>query len=286
MVLESLTNPLSVEKRPLQMLILGFAYASIGIALALWVFKTESSVIMVFLAAMAAIPLMYNTIKLEEEKDMEGMEESWLLKEHTKALTAFIYLFIGMTVAFSLWYTVLSPETITFLFKAQAGTIKTINPGATGFTTLDFSAFTRIFLNNVRVLIFCILFSFLYGSGAIFILAWNGSVIGAAIGNFIRNNLAEAANMLGAQKTAHYFQVIGFGLFRYAIHGVPEIFAYFVAGLAGGIISIAAIRHDFGTKKFEHILLDSADLLLLSIIILFVAAILEVWVTPMIFVWS
>ncbi len=286
MVLESITTPMSVEKRPMQMLILGFAYASIGIALALWVFKTESSLIMVFLAAMAAVPLMYNTIKLEEEKDLEGMEEGWLLKEHAKALTAFIYLFIGMTIAFSLWYTVLSPETISILFKAQANTIKTINPGATGLAAASFGAFTRIFLNNVRVLIFCILFSFLYGSGAIFILAWNGSVIGTAIGNFVRNNLAEAANLLGAQKAAHYFQVIGFGLFRYAIHGIPEIFAYFVAGLAGGIISIAAIRHDFGTQKFEHILLDSADLLLLSIIILFIAAILEVWVTPMIFVWG
>jgi uncharacterized membrane protein SpoIIM required for sporulation len=64
---------------------------------------------------------------------------------------------------------------------------------------------------------------------------------------------------------------------------VPEIAAYFVAGLAGGIISIAIIRHDFGTKKFEHILLDSADLFLLSIGLLLVAGILEVWVTPVFF---
>ena len=283
MVLESLTNPISLEKRPVQMLGLGVLYASIGILLALWVFKTESSLIMVFLAAMAAIPLMYNTIKLEEEKTLEGMEETWLLKEHAKALSAFIYLFIGMTIAFALWYTVLSPETISVLFKAQASTIKTINPGVSGFATAGFPAFTRIFLNNVRVLIFCILFSFLYGSGAIFIMAWNGSVIGAAIGNFIRNNIAEAATKVGFAKGAHYFHVISFGLLKYAIHGVPEILAYFIAGLAGGIISIAAIRHDFGTQKFENILLDSADLLLLSLIVLFAAAVLEVWVTPLIF---
>ncbi len=283
MVLESLTNPAAAEKRPLQMLGLGALYASVGAWLALWVFKTESSLIMVFLAAMAAIPLMYNTVKMEEEKDLQGMEESWLLKEHAKALKAFIYLFIGMTVAFALWYTVLSPDTVTVLFKAQAATIKTINPGATGFATGGFATFTRIFLNNVRVLIFCILFSFLYGSGAIFILAWNGSVIGTAIGNFIRNNLAEAATKVGVAKAGHYFHVISFGLFKYAIHGIPEILAYFVAGLAGGIISIAAIRHDFGTQKFEHILLDSADLLLLSLIILFLAGLLEVWVTPLIF---
>ena len=284
MVLESLITPLSAEKRPAQMIILGALYTTIGIFLSLWVFQAESSLVMVFLTAMAAIPLVFNTINTEEEKDLEGMEETWLLKEHGKALEAFIFLFIGMTIAFACWYVLLGSSTINILFQSQASTIKTINPGVTGFATSEsFLTFTRIFLNNVRVLIFCILFSFLYGGGAIFILAWNGSVIGAAIGNFVRGNLAEAAGLLGMDKVGHYFSIISFGLFRYAIHGIPEILAYFVAGLAGGIISIAVIRHDFGTQKFEHILLDSADLLLLSLIILFAAGVLEVWVTPMIF---
>lgn len=284
MVLESLITPANAEKRPSQMVLLGFAYTTVGIFLSLWVFKAESSLIMVFLTCMAAIPLIYNTINLEEEKDLEGMEESWLLKEHSKALEAFIFLFIGMTVAFALWYSVLNAQTISILFKSQASTIKSINPHVTGLAASDgFASFTRIFLNNVRVLIFCILFSFLYGSGAIFILAWNGSVIGTAIGNFVRTNLAEAASLIGLDKAGHYFSVIGFGLFRYAIHGIPEILAYFVAGLAGGIISIAVIRHDFGSQKFEHILLDAADLLLLSLVILFAAGVLEVWVTPLIF---
>ena len=82
---------------------------------------------------------------------------------------------------------------------------------------------------------------------------------------------------------AQYFSIGAYGLLRYAIHGIPEILAYFMAGLAGGIISIAAIRHDFGTKKFEHVLLDSADLLLLALVVTFLAGVLEVWVTPLIF---
>jgi uncharacterized membrane protein SpoIIM required for sporulation len=282
-VLESLISPAKAEKRPARLVLLGFLYATVGVFIALWVFRTESSLIMVFLATMAAIPLIYNTMQLEEEKDLEGMEERWLLKEHAKALEAFMFLFVGMTVAYALWYVLLSPATISVLFQAQASTIKTINPGATGYAIGSFSTFTKIFLNNVRVLIFCILFSFLYGSGAIFILAWNGSVIGTAIGNFIRNGLAEASSLFGFEKVGHYFGHISYGLFMYAIHGIPEILAYFIAGLAGGIISIAAIRHDFGTQKFEHILLDSADLLLLSLIVLFIAGVLEVWVTPVVF---
>ena len=222
---------------------------------------------------------------MEEEKDLQGMGEHWLLKEHTKALKAFMYLFVGMVLAFTLWYTVLAPETVNVLFESQSETLNTINPGVTGAVVgaQDFNRFSKIFLNNVRVLVFCILFSFLYGSGAIFILSWNASVIGAAIGNTIRSGIAEAAQSVGALSISQYFTISAYGLLRYTIHGIPEILAYFMAGLAGGIISVAAIRHDFGTKKFEHILLDSADLLLLALTTLFISALLEVWVTPMIF---
>jgi uncharacterized membrane protein SpoIIM required for sporulation len=132
--------------------------------------------------------------------------------------------------------------------------------------------------------VFCILFSFIYGSGAIFILAWNASVIGTAIGNFVRTGLAASAAAIGAGfGITHYLQVISLGLFKYSIHGIPEILAYFTAGLAGGIISVAVIRHDMKTRKFEHILLDSADLLIISIVLLVVAAFLEVYVTPVVF---
>jgi uncharacterized membrane protein SpoIIM required for sporulation len=130
---------------------------------------------------------------------------------------------------------------------------------------------------------FAILFSFVFGAGAIFVLAWNASVIGTAIGNFIRGNLALYSELIGLDKLGKYFHVISIGLFRYVIHGIPEILAYFVGALAGGIISVAIIKHDFGTEKFEHIVLDSADLLFISIGLLFFAAILEVWITPIIF---
>ncbi|MBR9703225.1 hypothetical protein GOV10_04255 [Candidatus Woesearchaeota archaeon] len=283
MVLESIISPHKAEQKPAIMLLLGFIYATVGVFLSLMVFRTHSSMIMVFLAAMASIPLIYNMIIMEEEKDLQGMGEGWLLKEHAKALSVFIWLFIGMTIAFSLWYSVLSPETVSVLFQSQSDTINSINGRATGFVGSQFESFSSIFLNNVRVLVFCILFSFLYGSGAIFILSWNASVIGAAMGNIIRTELASIATNIGSPTIIHYFQIGTYSLFRYVIHGIPEILAYFMAGLAGGIISIAAIRHDFGTKKFEHILLDSADLLLLALVTVFIAGVLEVWITPLIF---
>jgi len=285
MVLESLISPFKAEQRPSRLLFLGAVFCSVAILLSMWIFKSQSSLIMVFLTAMAALPLVYNTIRMEEEKDLEGMEEKWLLKEHSKALKAFVFLFIGATIAFAFWYVVLSSSLINTLFQAQTATINAINSRVVGHFSFNanMAFFSKIFLNNVKVLIFCILFSFVFGSGAIFILMWNASVIGTAIGNFMRSELARAAQLVGFEKVAHYFQVISLGLLRYSIHGIPEILAYFIGGLAGGIIGVAVIKHDFGTTKFEHVLLDSADLLLLSFAILFIAALLEVFVTPAIF---
>ncbi len=97
------------------------------------------------------------------------------------------------------------------------------------------------------------------------------------MGNFVRSNIPQTPNIL------HYFEITSLGILRYMVHGVPEILAYFIAGLAAGIVSIAIIRHDFNSKKFQHILLDSTDLLLLSLAVLLIAALLETFVTPLLF---
>ena len=68
-----------------------------------------------------------------------------------------------------------------------------------------------------------------------------------------------------------------------AFHGIPEIFAYFIGGLAGSIISVAVIREKFGTKNFEKVVLDSSDLVLIAVLILILAAFIEVFITPVLF---
>ena len=61
-------------------------------------------------------------------------------------------------------------------------------------------------------------------------------------------------------------------------HGILEMVSYFVAGLAGGIISIALIKHNL---KEDKVLVDALDLILLSLGILVVAGLVEVYITPM-----
>lgn len=283
MVLEALIGPKKAERHPLELFFLGALYASVAMFISMQIFDTYAGLIAVFLTVIAAMPLIYSTMKYEEKKDthLEGGERR-LLKEHSRAILFFMTMFLGMTVAFSLWYILLPAETVQHIFSVQAQTINKIN-SVSGSFSADMTIFSRIFFNNIKVLVFCILFSFFYGAGSIFILTWNASVISVAIGNLFRNGIGAYADHVGWAKLGGYFHIYSVSLGRYLIHGAPEILAYFVGGLAGGIISVAIIRHDFRSGKFGKILLDVSDMVLIAIGILFVAGILEVYLTPMLF---
>lgn len=283
MVVESLLNPFKAEKNPWKMFFIGFLYTSVGIFISLWIFRDQASLVMVFLITMAALPIFYNTMKLEESKDMIMNRETAILKEHNKAISFFMYMFVGITLACALWYTLLPTSTINSLFDKQTGTIQTINNQVSADVIQSLDIFSKIFFNNFKVLAFSILFSFVYGAGAIFILAWNATVIGAAIGNFIRANISSYTSSLGLLEAGNYFHVVSFGLLKYSIHGIPEIVAYFYGGLAGGILSVALIRKHFKTQKFPTIMKDFSELILIAISFLIAAAFLEVYVTPILF---
>ena len=283
MVVESLLFPLKAEKKPWQMFFLGFLYTSIGILISLWIFRDQASLIMVFMITMAALPIFYNTMKLEESKDMIIESETALIKEHNKAISFFMYLFVGITVACAIWYAFLPTDTINVLFDKQTGTIQAINNQVSGNVIHNLGIFWKILLNNMKVLAFSILFSFIYGAGAIFILAWNATVIGAAMGNFIRANISAYSSSFGLFQAGNYFHVVSLGLLKYSIHGIPEIAAYFYGGLAGGIISVALIRGHFRTEKFSRVMVDFSELVLIAVGFLIAAAFLEVYLTPVLF---
>ncbi|MBW2963516.1 stage II sporulation protein M [Candidatus Woesearchaeota archaeon] len=282
MVLESLLNPFKLKEKPWETFAAGILYSTIALFLSYWVFKEYSSLIMVFLVTMACVPLLYFTIRHEEILGLNTKSNFRLLKEHGRVFLFLILLFLGFTVALTFWYVVLPEKMIYTVFASQSQTIVNINNQISGgVASLDI--FLKILMNNVRVLIFCILFAFLYGVGAIFILSWNASVIAAAMGNFIRKNLAAYATATGLGKAAGYFHIISIGFLRYAFHGIPEILAYFVGGLAGGIISAAVIKKDLLGDKRERVIFDSSELILIAFGILLVAAVMEVYITPILF---
>jgi uncharacterized membrane protein SpoIIM required for sporulation len=283
MVFESLVGPFEARKKPWKLFLIGILFSVVAIIFSLWVFEAQASMVMVLLVVMMSIPLMYSTIFYEEKYDTEGdRSEKTLLKHHGKTLMFLTLLFLGFLVGFTLLYVFMPGETVGTLFSAQNEAIMQIN-GVTGHAIGGWADFTTILANNLKVTIFCLFFAFFFGAGAIFILAWNASVIAAAAGNFFRSAIVEFAGSSGAIKAYFYFHVFGVSLLRYLTHGIFEIAAYFVAGLAGGIISVGIIRHGIKSPEMSKTLFDAAILIIISILILLLAALIEVFITPAIF---
>jgi len=284
-MLEMILSPRRAERHPWEMFFVGLVYASLSILLVNWIFASDevlskySGILVVTFTVMFSLPFMYYLIKNQEEIDMEHKGTFGILKEQSKSLLALLWLFLGFIVAFSFWYVVLPSNNS---FRAQVETYCIINRPANfnecvsdyGIKSAKLTAsvtvkdrIMMIFANNIYVLIFTLIFSLIFGAGAIFVLAWNASVIAAAVGIFSKSSLAS----------------LPLGVARYMIHGLPEIAAYFIGALAGGIVSVAVIKHDTKTEKFWSILRDALTLIIVAVVVLLVAALVEVFVTPSLF---
>ncbi|MFH1456001.1 MAG: stage II sporulation protein M [archaeon] len=279
MVLEAIIRPNTSKLKPWHFLLLGMLYSAVALFLSLWIFKDESSLVMVFLTVLACVPLIHGLIVKEENKDTKIKNEKKLFREHWKLLMSLLYLFLGFVLTYTILFIFLPEQTVATLFETQLFTIQAINSNISG----DFAGsgfLSLIMANNLKVLFFCVLFSFFYGAGAIFILTWNATIISAAIGTFIRNGIETYVTSLGWSSLATYFHIISIGFLRYMTHGILEVLAYFVGGLAGGIISVAMIRHSTDSKKFSRVMRDAINLLIFAIVLLVMAAIVEVYVSP------
>ncbi len=276
MVLESVINVTKARKMPIKTVVLGFGATIVSVILASWVFPSGTSLAAVFLTTMALLPLVIRLLETEEKEEEHELKvrHHLLIKEHRQVFMAYFYLFIGMMLAYTFLFVALPQTMAEQVFSQQVSTISAIR-GGTGSVVQNTNIFILILSNNLKVLFFCLLFSFVYGSGAILILAWNASVISAAIGDLLRQGLANASQI-------GYFSIIPVSFGRYLFHGIPEVAAYFLAGIAGGILSTAVIRKQFNKTYFTKIVVDSLDLIVLAVILLFMAGLLEVSVSPMI----
>ncbi len=285
-MLESIVNPARVERGPIKMFFVGLVFASASLLLVHFLFSRDavlskySGMLVVTFCVMFSFPYLYFLIKQEtsEDEQVEGFRKVWHV--HKDAVFAFMWLFIGFIIAFAFWNVALQNSN---LFNAQLQTYCMINePGRidscvsehspssmdfqTGAATKEIRLLSVI-ENNIYVMIFTLIFSLLFGAGAIFILAWNASVIASAIGVF----------------TDYKWSQIPLGVARYMIHGVPEIAAYFVTALAGGILGTGIIRKQIRERKFLRVLENCVILLLIGILLLVGAALIEVYITPVIF---
>jgi uncharacterized membrane protein SpoIIM required for sporulation len=159
-----------------------------------------------------------------------------------------------MIIAMSLSFVILPDPVVERVFSEQINEINLIR-GKFEFS----SKFVEILANNISVLTLSFLFSFLFGCGAVFILAWNASVLSSAIGL-----IAKSSGGAKALPSA---------VLMFLPHGSFELCAYFIGAIAGGLVSAAITRRK--SVKFWLVVRDSMKLLALSFVFLLIGGIIE-----------
>ncbi len=267
-MLDLLFNPQKAERHPFEIFIIGAFYSSLSIILGLWIFKESTSMAIIFLTTLSCLYVVQGAIKMEEKKEKNYETESWTLQQHKPIAILILMLFIGFTFSSALWALFLPQETSQAVFHLQSSAIEQIKL-ITGKAVDTTASFQGIFNNNIKIILVSLIFALFYGAGAVYIIAWNASVMGFVIGSISRETFGLVALPIAFAK--------------YFLHGIPEMLAYILASVAGGILYFAFIKGDLTNRdKLKRIIVDVASLIVISILLLLFSAILEVYVSPLI----
>lgn len=261
-------------KKPWLMMLYGAIYAVFSVFLALYVFPKQASVVMVFFTVMLSIVMAHKVIKYEKKTGLKKIDTGNRLKIHSRTTSFFIFLFLGYLIAFTSLVIFLPEKKLVSSFGAQIEIIKTPNEAIRGSP----QPLLVVFNEKFRIILLCILFSFVYGAGTVFVFAWNAALVGTAIGSIARKAISAVALKVGSPNLAAYFSNVSVSLLKFLSFGIFEITGYFVVAIASGAIAIAVIRKDFKKKEFRTLLFNATNLMLISIVLILISSLIEVYV--------
>jgi len=265
-MLNILFNPLKAERHPLELFLVGIFYSSLSVILGVWIFNKSASLAIVFLTVISCLYIVQGAIRIEEKKEKNYLSERWILNEHKRVMFMILSLFLGFTVSFMLWSFFLPPEITETVFSLQKVSVEQIK-AITGNTIFE-GPVIKIFLNNINIVFISLVFALFYGAGAVYILTWNASVMGYVMGTLARETVGLTA--------------IPLVMTKYFLHGIPEMIAYILAAISGGILYFAFIKGDLTKKdRVKRILMDVFVLVLLSIFLLFISVLIEVYISTL-----
>ena len=263
MVLEQLFKLKWIERKE-HAFFLGFIYSIIGLISAKLIFPSNVGLMSIAFTSILLIPSLAMLLKLEENVEIREKKLSirQLFKDHKDIFKVYIFMFLGIFLAYSLT-TLLFPElTIQKLFATQLKTA-----GIHGFATTQNLLF-GIIINNLIVFIVCFILSLIYGAGSILFLTWNASVWGVVFAFFVK----QISFITGENPIIEF----GTSILPFLPHMITEAIAYISAAIVGGVVSKAVLREKLFSKKFHHIMTDALIFLLIGFILVIIAGIIEV----------
>jgi uncharacterized membrane protein SpoIIM required for sporulation len=286
MVLESIIKGKEARRHPLVMMFLAGLLSTIGIWSSYWLFPSSASVLSIGFITIGIVPILYTIFLLEEaeEASKPGFWPSFIAR-HFDIIQIYAWFFIGLILSYSLWFVILPTQMRTTVFSEQNEVLENISnlkENLTGNLTGTpivcennvWCWFDVILQNNLRVLFVAVILSLVYGVGAMFLIAWNASVIGALIGQNTLSFIAEYSSFGVLAYLPAYFRALieALGLVP---HGVFEVLGYFVGAIAGAIISIVVTKGHYRKHELSRLTKDSIGLIFLAVILIVLGALIE-----------
>lgn len=218
-----------------------------------------AGVMVVLITSLAvAYPFVHYLLRREQEEVKEQWAEPRMLRRHAEEFALYISFFLGCTVAFAI-STFYVPDGF---YDIQVQVLDSIGAPIMTGQVIDSTFLMEIIINNLWVFLVTFILTFFVTSGVVFILVWNASVLGVLIGNLSQSLFEVPLRTL-----------------PYLPHGIPEIGAYVLAGIAGALMSYEAELYLFGEADKDHdyvLAKDALILLVIGIVAIFVAGVIEV----------
>lgn len=276
MVLENLADLRRLKKHWYGVFVFGVFVNTASLISASVIFEPAAGLVSLFLVSAAAFPLINKIFEVEEMLDVYGSPS--FFERHAEILKIYSGFFFGVLISTSAAYFAMDQERAnnTFSFQLSALKASSISDRTTG-AALSTQTFNEILFNNIKVATVSFVLSIIFGAAAVFIVAWNASVIAIFIGILAK---AAAAPFFGygivAAPLAFFYGLLT-ASGAIALHGIPEIMSYFVAGLAGGIISMGLEKEKINSGRFYRVAKDGILLFALALLLIFVAAAIEAY---------
>lgn len=267
MVLESILPIKKVIRKPIDMFIFSMIITLASVYLADMIFPGSSTgkIITLFITV-GITPMIYGIFRNDEELEREEAEhriKESFFQRHGETIQLFSLFFLGVFVSLFMVSAFSDEKYVTYIFQDQLSEIQRVTSlGNSSGAFLVSDMLNMIIQNNLRVMGLAFLLSFLLGSGAIIILAWNASILALYLSAFIRKGMVTE------------FLVRSISLIP---HAPIEIAAYFLAGIAGGILSVGMIREKLFSREFFLVFRDSLIMMALAVVAVLIGAVVEVF---------
>jgi uncharacterized membrane protein SpoIIM required for sporulation len=248
----------------------GIGFTTVSYFISSFLFKHTAHLIgitTIFFTVILTMPVLHFILKKEEELEKK---KGNFFKKNGKIIDFYVYFFLGvfltfMIISFTAPSSVFSKED---LYNIQPSDSNIRGPSSTPSNQF---LFKQIVINNLYLAGVALIISLFFGAGSIFLLVLNASMAAAFLSTIIRSS-----NIPFLKSTICHMSLFN-------IHFLPEMIGVLIAALAGGLLYIDFAKEKLFSKNFDEVLLDAGKLAGLAVVIIVIAAALEVFVSKPLF---